>query len=257
MFNNLLNNKIAVVFGAGGHLGKQVVEAFTKEGATVYAADINEISLNDNTRTKVINALDEKEVANFMKDIIAEVGRIDIVTNLSASFPDEYGHGNRASEITLEQFVIPLRTTTGTQFVTAKAAYKHMSQQKSGVIIFITSTLSKVGSPYCTALTASHAATEGLLKALANEWGGDGVRVLGVRTEAMYESPVIQFTFDAMGKNVGMTKEEMKAFITEKTSLKKLTSAGEVAKVFCFAASDLASYMTGTVLNHSGGHVLE
>ncbi|MEM9818300.1 MAG: SDR family oxidoreductase [Cyanobacteria bacterium P01_D01_bin.6] len=261
MRNHLLANKTAVIFGAGGNLGQQVVKAYVEQGANVFASSLNVASVSKLSGTKdvqKVDTLNEGEVQTYLEAIAAETSTLDIVTNLSGSNPAEYNHGKPAVEVSLEQFLLPQKTATASQFVTAKAAHKHMAHQKNGVIIFITSTLAKVGSPWSPALTASHAATEGLLKSLANEWGPEGIRVIGVRSEAMPESPTINYTFTEMGKNLGLTRVEMQAFIEQnKTALKRLPSAQETAGVMVLAASDLAAYMTGTVLNHSGGHVLE
>lgn len=74
----------------------------------------------------------------------------------------------------------------------------------------------------------------------------------------MPESPVIDYTFTEMGKNLGLNRDEMQGFIEQnKTALKRLPSAKDTANVAVLAASSLASYMTGTVINFSGGHVLE
>ena len=61
-----------------------------------------------------------------------------------------------------------------------------------------------------------------------------------------------------MGANMGMSRDEMQGFIEQqKTALKRLPSTRETAEVIVLAASNLAGYMTGTILNHSGGHILE
>ena len=132
-----------------------------------------------------------------------------------------------------------------------------MYANNGGVIIFITSTLSKISPPFTTALTVSHAGTEALVRTLANEWGPGGVRVIGIRSEAMTESPTINYTFAAMGANVGLSREEMQLSVEEQVPLRRLTSGMETAEVAVLAASDLAGFMTGAILNHSGGHVLD
>ncbi|NMH85984.1 SDR family NAD(P)-dependent oxidoreductase [Flavivirga algicola] len=260
MKNQLLENKNALIFGAKGALGKQVAKTFKDSGANVYLSDINVTGIEPSELGEVrkVDTLNEDEVNGYFSWFEREKIPVDIVINLSASNPSEYNHGKPALDVSLEQFLIPLKTTTANQFVTAKAAFPLMSKQKSGVIIFITSTLAKVGSPWSPALTASHAATEGLVKSLASEWGPDGIRVIGVRSEAMPDSPTIDYTFTTMGANMGMSKEEMQGFIEQqKTALKRLPSTHETAEVVVLAASDLAGYMTGTMLNHSGGHILE
>ena len=260
MKNQLLENKNALVFGAKGALGRQVAKAFKESGANIYLSDINVegIESSDLGEIRRVDTLNEEEVNGYFSWFDRENVPVDIVINLSASNPAEYNHGKPALDVSLEQFLIPLKTTTANQFVTAKAAFPLMLKQNSGVIIFITSTLAKVGSPWSAALTASHAATEGLVKSLANEWGAESVRVLGVRSEAMPDSPTIDYTFETMGANMGMSRDEMQGFIEQqKTALKRLPSTAETADVIVLAASELAGYMTGTMLNHSGGHILE
>lgn len=258
--NNLLINKIAVVFGAGGNLGRNVVEAFSTQGATVHASDISLDAMSgipDGIEKKRLDVLDEKAVADYLDTVVKDKGTIDIIINLSGSDPADYNHGKPAIDVSLEQLLIPMRTATGSQFLTAKAGYKYMSGQKSGVIIFITSTLSKIAPSWTTALTISHAATEAMTRTLANEWSPEGIRVICVRSEAMIESPTIAYTFATMGANIGMSREEMQASIEQKVPMRRLTSGAETAKVAVLAASDLAGFMTGAILNHSGGHVLD
>lgn len=258
MENNLLKNKTAVVFGAGGNLGKQVTRAFAGQGATVFASDIDEKSLLTLTgvTSNVVDALDEMAVEAYLEKVSAQAGQLDILINLSGSDPAVYNHGRPATEVSLEQLLVPMKTATGTQFITAKAAHRFMAAQQNGVIIFITSTLSKIAPAWTTALTASHAATEAMAMSLATEWGPEGIRVIGVRSEAMTESPTIDYTFTTMGKNIGLSREEMQGWVEEKVPLRRLTKADETAKAIVLAASDLAGFMTGTFLNHSGGHIL-
>jgi NAD(P)-dependent dehydrogenase (short-subunit alcohol dehydrogenase family) len=259
--NQLLIGKTAVIFGAGGGLGRQVAQRFADMGATVHASNrtLEKMAgLTNMYQTRAIDALDEMAVENFLDEVVEISGRIDIAVNLVATDHAAFNHGKPATEVSLDQFLIPARLITGSQFITAKAAYKHMARQKSGVIVFITSTLAKVGSPWSTAMAASHAATEGLVKSLATEWGADGVRVVGVRSEAMPDTPTIDYTFTAMGRNIGLSRDEMQSFVEQnKTALKRLPSTRETADVLAFAASDMAGYMTGTMLNQSGGHILE
>ena len=195
MENHLSENKNALIFGAKGALGQQVAKAFKESGANIYLSDIkvDGIEASELGEIRKVDTLNENEVRNYFSWFDQKKVPVDIVINLSASNPAEYNHGKPALDVSLEQFLIPLKTTTANQFVTAKAAFPLMSKQNSGVIIFITSTLAKVGSPWSPALTASHAATEGLVKSLASEWGSKGVRVIGVRSEAMPDSPSIDY----------------------------------------------------------------
>lgn len=252
----LLEGKNALVFGAGGYLGRHIAEKFEQEGATVFRSSVN--AQPDQPKVTVVDARDEGAVDAYIDGIAAEGGSIDIVVNMCGVEPGRYNHGKPASDVSLEQFMMPLAVDTAAQFITAKSAFRHMSKQGSGVIILNTSTLAKVGSPWSPALTASHAATEGLMRSLAHEYGPVGVRVLGVRSEAMPDSPTIEYTFSTMGANMGMGFDEMKGFIEQnKTALKKLPLAKDTAAVFALAASDMAGFMAGTMLNNSAGHIVD
>ncbi len=252
----LLEGKNALVFGAGGYLGQNIAERFELEGATVFRSSTS--ARPDQTTLTVVDATDEGAVDAYIDGVAGDAGSIDIVVNMSGVEPALYKHGKPANEVSLEQFMMPLAVDTAAQFITAKSAFRHMSKQGSGVIVLNTSTLAKVGSPWSPALTASHAATEGLMRSLAHEYGPAGVRVLGVRSEAMPDSPTIEYTFSTMGANMGLSFDEMKDFIEQnKTALKKLPEAKDTAAVFAFAASDMAQFMAGTMLNNSAGHIVD
>lgn len=252
----LLEGQNALVFGAGGYLGRYVAERFEEEGATVFRSSKH--ARDDLATLAIVDATDEHAVNDYIDGVASEAGSIDIVVNMSGVEPGRYGHGKPASDVTLKQFLAPLSVDTAAQFITAKSAFRHMAKQESGVIILNTSTLAKVGAPWAPALTASHAATEGLMRSLAHEYGPAGVRVLGVRSEAMPDSPTIDYTFTTMGANMGMNFAEMKDFIEHnKTALKRLPTAKDTAAVFAFAASDMAAFMAGTMLNNSAGHIVD
>ncbi|MEP3277470.1 MAG: SDR family oxidoreductase [Stappiaceae bacterium] len=257
----LLEGKNAVVFGAAGYLGRHVMARFEAEGATVFGSTVRqkaEGTAQVNARLAEVDATDELAVDAYLDRIEAEAGSIDIVVNMSGVEPGKYRHGKPASEVSLEQFLMPLEVDTASQFITAKSAFRHMAKRGYGIIILNTSTLAKVGSPWSPALSASHAATEGLMRSLAHEYGPAGVRVLGVRSEAMPDSPTIDYTFSTMGANMGLSFDEMKTFIEQnKTALKKLPLAKDTAAVFAFAASDMAAFMAGTMLNNSAGHIVD
>lgn len=261
MSAKILEGKNAVLLGAGGSLGAQSVKTFKALGANVFASSrrtekLRQIPGVDDVRD--IDVLNENQVATYLNGLARDNGSIDIVANFATSDHAAFSHGLPAAETCLSDLMLPAQTTLGAQFVTAKAAYKHMARQGSGTIIFITSTLAVVGSPWSAALSATHAGIEGLMKSLASEWGPEGIRVLGVRSEAMPETPTIEYTFKTMGENMGLSGAEMRDFIEQnKTALKRLPSVEETANLLAFAGSDLSSFMTGTMINNSGGHVLQ
>src|SRR5688572_27715335 len=180
----LLKGKNALIFGAKGALGKQVAKEFKSHGANLYLTDINvkgESEETDLGTVRKLDTLDEKQIEAYFSWFNMEKVVVDIVINCSGTHHSEFKHGEPSSLLSADQFLIPLRNMTASQFLTAKYAAGAMTPNKSGVIIFITSTVARVGAPFTTALTASHAATEGIVRCLASEWGPAGIRVLGVR----------------------------------------------------------------------------
>ncbi len=257
--HRLVEGKVAVVFGAAGAVGRQVCQQFMANGADVYASDRDAVRLEAIrvVEARAVDVLDERAVADYLNEVASNAGRIDVVVNLAGAHPAEYAHGKPAVDVSLEQFMQAQRTSMAPQFVTAKHAYAHLAAAGGGVIVFITSTLARVGSPWCTALTAAHAGTEGLVRSLAKEWGPAGIRVVGVRSEAMPESETIAYTFATMGQNVGLSREQMQAQVESQLAIGRLPSAEDTARVMAFAASDLAAYITGAIVNQSSGHVLD
>ena len=89
--------------------------------------------------------------------------------------------------------MLPLSTLVPSQFITARAAARHMVQQHSGVILFVTAMPGYDGvSPNATAIGAAFGAMESLLRCLSADLGPAGVRVVGIRSGAMVETRTIQ-----------------------------------------------------------------
>ena len=256
---NLLKNKNAVIIGAKGGVGNEIARQYKQHGANVFLSDINVENTKEVSELGEIRQLDslsEEALKSYFSWFERENMNIDILINCSGANPASHKHGKPATDVSYNDFMSPLKTSLAAHFLSAKHVYPVMKKQGNGTIIFITSTLSQVGCPWSPALTAAHAGAEGLMKSLANEWGEAGIRVLGVRSEAMIDTSTIDYTYTAMGENIGLDYNEMKDFVVNKTSLKKLTNTKELADVVVFAGSDMAGYMAGTMLNHSGGHIL-
>jgi 3-oxoacyl-[acyl-carrier protein] reductase len=144
---------------------------------------------------------------------------------------------------------------TRTQFLTAKAIAPHMIKQRSGIIMMITATPSRIGWPLVGGFGTACAALEGLSRQLAAELGPKGVRVICLRSAGSPES--IPDTLDAFTAGKGITRDEFIASLKEMTLLKRLPSLADVGNVAAFMASDYANSMTGTVANMSCGQIVD
>src|SRR5215471_12853104 len=144
----MLENKCAVVFGAGGSIGAAVAREFAAEGARVFLAGRTKASLEavaeqitaagGEAQTTVVDALDDAAVDRYLDNVAKQVGRIDILVDLTGPLASEYGNGKVAVELPVDEFMAPLEKIVRSRFITARAAARHMIEQKSGVIIFVT-----------------------------------------------------------------------------------------------------------------------
>jgi 3-oxoacyl-[acyl-carrier protein] reductase len=134
----LLENKVAVVYGAGGSIGGAVARAFAREGARVFLAGhtkakldkvAGEIRSNGGVvDTAALDAFDERTVNEYVDALVDEAGYVDISFNLIS-----YGDVQEAlTEISVEDFTKPITTAVRSQFLTTRAAARHMVGRESG-----------------------------------------------------------------------------------------------------------------------------
>ena len=94
-----------------------------------------------------VDALNETAVNTYLDDVVNQAGRIDIVFNAMGLEPDEYDNGKTTIEISYQKFMIPMTTYAASNFLTARAAARHMLKRHSGVVIFLSGTPSKGVAP--------------------------------------------------------------------------------------------------------------
>jgi 3-oxoacyl-[acyl-carrier protein] reductase len=264
---SLLQNKHAVIFGASGAVGTAVAREFAAQGATVFlsgrtldaveqvAADIQKDG--GIAYAARVDALDEQAVHAYLDRIAQEQGNIDILLNATGPQPKDYGNGTSTMELSLEQFLLPLSTLVPSQFITARAAARHMIRQRSGVILFITAGLDMTKTPNVTAIGAAFGAMEALLRCLATDLGPAGVRVAGIRSGPMAETRTIQQGIERVVNTRGVSKAQVVSQFEQATLLKRLSTAADTARVAAFLASDGARTITGALVNASSGRIID
>ena len=261
----ILQEKHAVVFGAGGSIGAAVAKEFAAEGAEVFLAGRTKSNLENVARqieanggrahVQVIDALDDAAVNQYIDGIVKQTGRIDIVFNAVGPLAKDYANGSSAVDLTTEQFMVPVNTVLKSQFITARAAARHMVKQHSGVIVLLTGAPAGAHINGATAIGAAFGAVEALTRNLALDVSPAGVRVVCVRSSAMTDSRTIQQTMDALAGRMNLTKEQVMSSIANLTMLKVTASVNDTARAAAFVASDKARMMTSNVINSTGGAV--
>src|ERR687898_1790285 len=257
----LLENKNAVIYGAGGSIGGAVARAFAREGATVFLAgrtleSLEEVaeqirSAGGVAETAQVDALDERTVDRYVDAVAEKAGGIDISFNL-ISYEDV--QGTPLAEMPLEDFERPIMTAVRTQFLTSRAAARHMIGQGSGVILTfggaggrdpIRDYYSGGFQVYLGGFQVALGAIDVLRRQLAVELGPHGIRVVTLQSGGVPET----------------TREDWREAITrsfvDASMLKRVETLGDVGNVAAFAASDLARTMTATNINVTCGRVAD
>lgn len=265
--SQILKDKYAVVFGAGGSIGSAVAKEFAVEGAEVFLAGRTKSSLDEvakqiaaaggKAHTTVVDALDDAAVNACIDGIVKQTGRIDVVFNATGPLIGDYGNGTHAVDLPIEQFMIPMTTVVKSQFITARAASRHMVKQKTGVVIFLTGSPARGHVEGATAIGAAFGAIECLSENLAVEVSPKGVRVVCLRTTANIDSRSIQQTMDVLAKNMHTTKDQMIGMMAGLNFLKVPAVVSDTAKAAVLIASDRFRMLTGTVVNTTAGAALD
>lgn len=169
----------------------------------------------------------------------------------------EYGNTKHATDLAIAEFMLPLTTVVKSQFITARAAARHMVKQRSGVIIFLTGSPARGHVEGATAIGTAFGAIESLTENLAIEVSPSGVRVVCLRTTANVDSRSIQETMDALASRVNITKDQAVAAVANLNFLKVPAGVSDTAKAAVLIASDRARLLTGTVVNSTAGAALD
>jgi NAD(P)-dependent dehydrogenase (short-subunit alcohol dehydrogenase family) len=258
----ILKNKIAVIYGAGGAVGGAVARAFAREGARLFLTGRHKPPVEAVAREIIddagfaevaeVDALDEQAVDKHLQFVIDKASRIDISFN-AVGIPGTKILGVPLVDLDVEQFSLPITTYTTSYFLIARTAARRMVANGSGVIITATTQHSRMGLPLSGGYGPAMAAEEALTRVLSAELAPHGIRVVGLRPQAIPETSTLKEAFEARAKVSGMTWEQFQDFLASKTHTRRLMTLEEVANVAVFMASDQASGMTGTIVNLTMG----
>ena len=256
----LLEDKTAVVYGGAGSVGAAVARAFAREGARVFLAGRTLATLDrvageiaaagGAVETAQVDALDERAVDDHADAVAARAGGIDVSFN-AIGHGDV--HGAPLLEMSLEDFTRPITTAMRSQFLTTRAAARHMTRRGSGVVMAITATTARLAIPEVGGTGVTFDAIESQCRQWACELGRSGVRVVWLQTTGLPET--IAEVQPAYGTGTGdtLTRAELITWLEGTTMLNRLTSLAEVGNVAAFLASDLAGATTAAAANLTCG----
>ncbi len=242
----LLDGKVAVITGAAQGIGLEIARAYVAQGATVVLGDVNVEAAEKSAADLGGRALgvrcdvtSEDEVNALVTRAVDEYGTVDVMVNNAGITRD-----STMRKMTLEDFRLVLDVHVTGSWLGTKAAGAVMRERKSGSIVNISSISGKVGNIGQTNYSSAKAAMVGLTKASAKE-----LAYLGVRVNAIQPGLIRTAMTEAMRQDVWDSK-------LAEIPMARAGEPAEVANVALFLASDLSSYMTGTVLEVTGGRYM-
>ena len=243
-----LNNKVAIVTGAGRGIGNEIAKTLAGEGAIVVVTDIRQELLDEVAEEwrqngwKGLQLLCDVRKAEDNRAVVAAVeqafGRIDILVNNAG-----VAGGARVEVLSEETWDLNLDVNLKGTFLMCQAVVPMMKRQRSGRILNAASFAAIIPSVGGAAYAASKSGVEGFTRVLAGELGAHEITV------NCYAPGMIPTGMNRFAERTDAEKGRLLDTLT----LRRWGSPKDVANLICFLASDLASYITGTMIDVSGG----
>lgn len=241
MTQGRLQGKRALVTAAGQGIGKASALAMAREGAQVFATDVNAAALEEvqaegggNVETFVLDVLSDDSVAKG----IARANP-DVLFNCAG-----FVHNGTILDATEDELDFALNLNLKSMFRTIRAALPGMLERKTGSIINMSSACSSViGAPNRFIYGTSKAAVIGLTKSVAIEYITNGIRCNAI-CPGTVESPSWHDRVRELGEQVGSYEEALKQFVARQP-MGRVATADEIAALVVYLASDESAFTTG------------
>ncbi len=237
---NEFENKVALITGASGAIGKDIAIALSKKGASIILCGTRQNTLEDiaNNLKGPVKIICEniKNTENFNKALVNTNLKVDILINNAGITQDNLLV--RMAEDDIEN-VIDVNLTSLIKIT--KSLLKNMMKQKFGRIISISSVVGFTGNPGQTNYCASKSGIIGFTKSLALEVASRGITVNAI-APGFISSPMTEKLNDIQRETV-----------TSKIPAQRLGNPSDITNAVLFLANEQSSYITGNTVHVNGG----
>jgi len=258
-----LKDRVTLITGGAEGIGKATAERFAEEGASVIICDVNEDMGKSTLRTLGMGAdspatpkhrfyrvdvANRKAVQEWVDDVAAKYGRIDVLVNNAGIILDatlvKVKDGELVKQMHEADFDLVISVNLKGVFNCTQAVAPYMIRQGSGVILNATSVVGLDGNFGQTNYVATKAGVVGMTKVWSRELGRNNIRVNAIApgpTTTEMVSSIPQKVLDGL---------------KEHTPLRRLAQPREIANAYLFLASEEASFISGAILRVDGGLVV-
>jgi 3-oxoacyl-[acyl-carrier protein] reductase len=244
----MLDNRTALITGAGGGIGERIALSFAQQGADIVCLDLdregllNTVSMIESKGREALGLVSDisnlEEVNDAVDKSLEKFKKIDILVNNAGITRD-----NLLLRMNEEDWDSVLKVNLKGAFICSKAVSKHMIKSRYGRIINIASIIGIIGNAGQANYAASKGGLIALTKSLAKEFASRNINVNAI-------APGFIKT-----KMTDKLEAEVKEKMLEGILLKRFGDPDDVAKTALFLASDLSDYITSQVIVVDGGMI--
>ncbi|WP_185878177.1 3-oxoacyl-ACP reductase FabG [Blattabacterium cuenoti] len=243
----LLEKKIIIVTGGSGDIGKSIIKKFVKHGAMVIFTFFSSMKNAKNIEKKLqgkaigykVDLSNNNSSKEFIKTIVKKYEYIDILINNAGIVKDSF-----LIRMSDDNWNDVIKTNLYSIFnITKHIIYYSMIKRKSGNIINMSSIVGIIGNSGQSNYAASKAGIIGFTKSIAKEFGKKNIRCNAIAPGYIYT------------KMNSHLKNDIKSNWIKNIPLGRPGTVEEVANCALFLASNLSSYITGSVINVNGGMI--